>query len=338
MSDTLDITIRPYEESDESAVIDLLNAALQGGPAGMQTVEFFRWKHLENPFGQSLLLLAETDGRLVGLRAFMRWELRSGDRTLRAVRAVDTATHPDAQGRGVFSQLTKRALTELEGTDFVFNTPNEKSLPGYLKMGWQRVGKVPIQVRVRRPIRFARGFRSGASMEVSTLPPAQAGSVGETLSSIHGLDQLLASTEPTAPHLRTPSDVNYLRWRYASAPGLDYRIVVHESDGQLEGLAIFRIRSRRELIESAVAELIVAPGAVGAARHLLHDVINAARVDHVTCSMMNRDDLRKATARLGFIPSPTRPTLVVKPLRDKLDPDPTHLGSWGVGLGDLEVF
>jgi len=96
-------------------VLDLLGLTLGVGPAGRRPAEFFRWKHLENPFGPSLMLVAEADGRLVGLRAFMRWRFAAGDRQLRAVRAVDTATHPDYQGMGVFSRLTRAALDALDG-------------------------------------------------------------------------------------------------------------------------------------------------------------------------------------------------------------------------------
>ena len=72
--------------------------------------------------------------------------------------------HGDASrraGTGVFTRLTLAALEELKiDTDLVFNTPNGKSLPGYLKMGWRRVMDVPIRVRVRRPVRFAHLVRS----------------------------------------------------------------------------------------------------------------------------------------------------------------------------------
>jgi len=51
--------------------------------------------------------------RVVAFRTFMRWEFQRGDQVFRCVRAVDTATHPDYQGRGLFSQLTRSALPEL---------------------------------------------------------------------------------------------------------------------------------------------------------------------------------------------------------------------------------
>ena len=94
------------------------------------------------------------DDRVVALRVLLRWEFTRGGETLRAVRAVDTATDPNYQGRGLFRTLTMHGLDQMreEGVDFLFNTPNSQSLPGYLKMGWQVVGKVPAAFRVRTPL------------------------------------------------------------------------------------------------------------------------------------------------------------------------------------------
>jgi GNAT superfamily N-acetyltransferase len=103
------LDVRPYEDADEPRVLELLSASLGAGPSGDRSAAFFRWKHLENPFGRSVLLVAEADGGIVGLRAFLRWRLRAGHRELSAVRAVDTATHPEFQGRGIFSRLTRAA-------------------------------------------------------------------------------------------------------------------------------------------------------------------------------------------------------------------------------------
>ncbi len=64
------------------------------------------------------------------------------------MRAVDTATDPDFQGAGIFRRLTLHALDALPalGVEFVFNTPNDKSLPGYLKIGWKVIGRAPVRV------------------------------------------------------------------------------------------------------------------------------------------------------------------------------------------------
>ena len=150
-------------------MLALLSDSLAGGPTGERSPEFFRWKHEASPFGRSPRWWPSTTGRVVGLRTFMRWEFGSGGSSVRAVRAVDTATDEAHRGRGIFKLLTLAALDQMAGTaDLVFNTPNSNSLPGYLKMGWQRVAEVPIQVRPVRPLHFLRGIRSAREVTAAT--------------------------------------------------------------------------------------------------------------------------------------------------------------------------
>jgi GNAT superfamily N-acetyltransferase len=335
-----EVRIRPYAEDDEPRTVELLTAALGAGPAGERSAPFFRWKHLVNPFGRSFMLVAEADERIVGLRAFMRWRFLAGDLEFDAVRAVDTATHPDYQGRGIFTRLTLEALTRLEGeAAFVFNTPNAKSLPGYLKMGWRLVGRVPVALRVRRPVRFLGRLapRLRATNRPGPAPPIDAVPAAEALRDAEGLIHL-ASEGEREPRLHTPRTLRYLRWRYGQAPLLDYRAVSHEGGGQLDGLAIFRVRPRGGLWEATVDEVLTRPGDLETARHLLRLVLSAARVDHATCSFASGTDRSRAARSLGFLPSGRGMKFVVRPLADGLRPDPSHLRSWALSLGDLEVF
>jgi len=317
-------------------VLGLLDASLGGGPAGRRPPEFFTWKHLDNPFGRSLLLVAEHDDRLIGLRAFMRWRLAAGDRDLTAVRAVDTATHPDFQGMGVFSRLTRAALDAMEGqVDLVFNTPNGKSGPGYLKLGWREVGRVPVAVRVRRPLRLLTSRRARPGGPAPT-PPVAAGPAAATLEDADAVAALLGR-EPTPGGLATPRTVEYLRWRYGAAPLLGYRGVAEERGGELTGLALFRVRPRGGLWESTVAE-VLAGGDPATARRLLRRVAAAAPVDHLTLHAPAGSPLARAARRCGYLPSPAGIRLVVNPRTAGIDPDPTRLDAWALSLGDLEVF
>ena len=314
-------------------MLGLLDASLGGGPAGRRPPEFFTWKHLDNPFGRSLLLVAEHQDRLIGLRAFMRWRFEAGERTLAAVRAVDTATHPEFQGLGVFSRLTRAALEAMDGqVDLVFNTPNGKSGPGYLKLGWREVGKVPVAVRARRPLRLLLSGRA----RTRTAPPVTAAPAAEALADDDTLAALLAR-EPAPRGLATPRTAGYLRWRYGAAPLLGYRAVTEERDGELAGLAIFRVRPRGGLWETTVAE-VLAGGDAGTARRLLRRVVQAAPADHLTFAAPAGSAAARAATRAGVLPSPAGIALVANPVVADLRPDPAELGSWLLSLGDLEVF
>jgi len=335
------IAIRHFRDDDLPRVLELLRSSLGGGPGGMRTADFFRWKHLENPFGRSFALLGEADGRLVGFRAFMRWRLSAAGTPVLAVRAVDTATHPDYQGRGIFSTLTRRSLEALrDEADLVFNTPNEKSLPGYLKMGWQIAGNVPVRVRVRRPFRFVRRIRSlHEEIDVPLeKPPISAATAADVLAGEGSLPDLLLRTSSPDRRLATQRDLEYLRWRYGAAPLLDYRVVEESSNGRLNGVAIFRVRPRGRLWESTIAEVLVAPGDRGTAAKLLASVRDACPVDHLTCFFPADAAAARAARWHGYLRVPFGMTLAVNPLSPGSDPDPRHLSSWALSLGDLEVF
>lgn len=337
-----DLTPRRFQQDDQPGVLNLLRAALGEGPGGERSPAFFHWKHHANPFGPSFMLVAEDEGRIVGLRAFLRWELEAGGRRVRAVRAVDTATHPEYQGRGIFTRLTKEALTELaDEVDLVFNTPNQQSLPGYLKMGWRQVGRIPVSIRVRRPLRFVAGVlpvdRGGVIQEEAP-PDVEADTARRALADREAVETLLARARPADGRLRTARSSRYLRWRYADAPLLDYRAVSERRRGVLRGLAIFRVRRRGRLWESTCSELLVAPGDRATAAHLLAGVIAWSPTDHITLAVPRGYGLLGCARRRWFLPTGRGLTLVANPLAGRVEPDPLRVSSWALGLGDLEVF
>ena len=337
-----DLVVRPYREDDEEEVLALLRLCLGGGPAGERSPEFFRWKHEANPFGRSFMLVAEDAGRIVGLRAFLRWRFRVGDRTIDAVRPVDTATHPDHRGRGVFSTLTRAALDAVRAdTDLVFNTPNPDSLRGYLKMGWQVVGEVPIRVWVRRPARFvaARLRRSrSADRARSDRPAVSAPFAAEVLEDEGLVAALIDGSEVPGWGYSTERSVAYLRWRYGDAPLLGYHAAVEERDGTLAGVAFFRPRLEGQLWGFSVSEMLVAPGDVGTAKRLLARVRRAGDVAYDATSFPDGTAAAAASRGPRSLRSPRNPTLVVNPLRPNLAPDPHELSSWALSACDVEVF
>ena len=328
------LLIREYRDADEAAVLALLASSLGGGPTGTRSRALFRWKHLENPSGRSLMLLAECDERVIGLRAFMRWRFSGGGEVIQAVRAVDTATHPDYQGRGVFRTLTLEALDRLRGdTDLVFNTPNEKSMPGYLKMGWRSLGRLPVLVAPRHPVRMLRGWRD---TDPRPMGPVEAPTAAEALAD-PDLPKLLM--DRPEPRLHTIQTLEYLRWRYAHAPLLDYRAVTErDPGGLLSAMAVFRVRLRGSLREATVSELLLGKGGAAVGRRLLRAVAQAGRVDHLAMLFPPRSLERSAARGAGALRAPGGVRLLCNPLHDRIDPDPTSITLWALTTGDVEVF
>lgn len=331
------LTVRPMADDDLDAVVELLDRALGPAPAGVDRRALFVWKHLDNPFGRSIALVAETDGRLAGLRAFMRWRLRAPDGSeCEAVRAVDTATAPDAQRRGVFSTLTREALQECarQGVAVVFNTPNAKSLPGYLKLGWRPVARWPLRIRAHRPVRLVgatlrRDLRPGPGVEPRS--GRLVGAADRLAGPGQGLDELLRLPGDRTLGLHTPRTREYLRWRYAAGP---MRYHVLEDD---RALVVTRLRRRGRLMEAVVCEALARPGGDAAVRGLLRALPAAAGADHALT--LADSPWTAEAARAGYRRIPRAGiTFVVRPVTPRSGPDPLVPSSWALTLGDLEVF
>lgn len=101
-----DFEVRLAREADTDGVL----AALGDGYARPFTSEWFRWKHVDNPWGRSRCWVAEDDGGLLGVVFGMPWRLSTAGRPITCRRLVDGATTVRAQRRGVFRAVVKAEL------------------------------------------------------------------------------------------------------------------------------------------------------------------------------------------------------------------------------------
>ena len=123
------MNIRAGIPEDTNSIIELLKKSL-GESTIPKSEALWNWKHIKNPFGKSYILLAEENSELIGVRAFMQWKWLWKGKIYKTVRAVDTATHPEHQGKGVFKKLTlqQAEICKKDGVDFIFNTPNKTKI------------------------------------------------------------------------------------------------------------------------------------------------------------------------------------------------------------------
>jgi GNAT superfamily N-acetyltransferase len=296
-------------------VLGLLAAALGESELLRRTPEMFAWKHVDNPFGSSIMFVAEDEEGIVGFRAFMRWELATaGGNRLRCVRPVDTATHPRAQRRGIFRRLTLEAVdaAHLDGVDLIFNTPNPRSRAGYLTMGWTEVGRIGVLVRplLRGLVRRADG-----------LP---------TVTGSRGWDDARLVPDRAPQGLRTPRIPAYLNWRFSRHPTAEYRVV--DTPG---GTAVFRPnlrRSRRELVVSdAFGE------EAGRAIRRAARTTDAAYLAG-WFSPGSRERRQAVSAAMIPLPLVRALTLVARPLRADLASMVENLDRWDLALSDVELL
>ena len=323
------LTIRPAEENDVLNIQALATHALGDQPV-LRSVPFWKWKHKANPFGESPVLVMQNADDLVGLRALMRWNLVKDKNIFTAHRAVDTATHPDYHGKGIFTQLTFSLLEQLNAGDptVIFNTPNRKSRPGYLKMGWAQSGKTRLKICLS-PSGLVKNHlgsktKSGYVQEKVILP--------ESLEELLAAHQNLFSNQVT-----TACSTDYLRWRYMEIPGVSYSSHFRESENGCCWI-IWRIKKNFGLVELRLLEIFFS-GSPSNVREAIREVISRTRPDVVTV-LTDGCGIIDECLPTGFIPaSALGLNITVRKVNDAgLFNDLMNTDNRYLSAGTLELF
>jgi N-acetylglutamate synthase-like GNAT family acetyltransferase len=311
------MNLRKATETDIAAIIDLLKISL-GESLIPKSEDLWNWKHVYNPFGKSPVLIAEENEEIIGVRAFLRWNYAQNGKIIRTCRAVDTATHPKYQGKGIFSKLTLALLEELqqEGVQAVFNTPNTQSTPGYLKMGWEKWGNLPLKLK----------FHLGKTK-----------SKQGPLSDWHAVEGLITSLEAenqSDSKLITHLSPGYLNWRYRDSPLFPYHYL---SDGN-SYLLIYRIKEGKMGREFRICDFFTTAAfsklQEKAFKKALNGQIQASGARFSSFSGLSYPS--QNSLDMGFLP-----ILKIGPLVTlrKIQEDFIPLNQpWHWSLGDLEVF
>lgn len=323
----IEYTVRVANESDLPAIIELFELSL-GAEHGAPTESFWRWKHIDNPFGVSPVLLAFDGDKLIGLRAFMRWQWKYQGTVLPAFRAVDTGTHPDYRGKGIFSRLTKQLIAELKETEpssFIYNTPNDKSKPGYLKMGWQVLGKPNLVGSVAFSYsRFAKErfwayHHALQDLDFSTL-------------------NYQVDLNPDLIHVN--HSVAYYKWRYQYIPELPYGAFVYESKGQAV-LLFFHLKPRKHFYELRICDALWLSGEPNRTELMKASHKLAGRLGTPFISLMLKGPI-SPWERVRFRMFSLRkfaPEVTVREVNDsELMALAGNINNWSFTMGDLELF
>jgi len=312
--------IREATSSDIPEIITVLRASI--GEAKLpKTEEIWKYKHFDNPFGASIVLLAVGSGRIIGVRAFMKWEWYLNGTRFSALRAVDTGILPEHQGKGIFKTLNKAGLelSKDRGNHFIFNTPNSKSLPANLKMGSNKMGKlkiafIPGNFRNRNLKKENFQYRKSKNLTAIELQ--------ELLDAYNNLQSQRSK-------IFTPKSPNYLRWRYEQNPLQKYEIIA-DRDFYIAAY----LKPHKHFTELRVAE------------HIYYNQVGLEKIKRAVSEMNKifRAELIAYTSGLNLssfqFSAKLGPVMVYRNLN--LDAGSqkkiNNLNNWSYTLGDLELF
>jgi GNAT superfamily N-acetyltransferase len=172
------------------------------------------------PAGNAKVVTVREQGKLLAVNAMVPETLRHDSGTTLGWQSCDTATHPDARGKGLFKTCLNSLREHLKEGEIFFGYPNANSMPGFLKFGW-----------------ITRGMLDAY---VAPLPSF----TGDT--AIQPINRFDERFDEFAKRMIQPGTVciersmSYLNWRYFSHADSPYSAFTYTQNGRIEGFAVVR--------------------------------------------------------------------------------------------------
>jgi GNAT superfamily N-acetyltransferase len=112
------------------------------------TLEFLEWQYKSNPHGYVEGFDAYFENDLVGHYAAIPVSYKFKGKIKKGLLSLNTATHPEHRGKGLFTKLALETYKEAkkDGFEFIVGVANENSTPGFIKkLGFELIA--PLEVK-----------------------------------------------------------------------------------------------------------------------------------------------------------------------------------------------
>jgi GNAT superfamily N-acetyltransferase len=141
-----DYSLAPaLEQAGIDSYVQLFDRSFEGDAKLSRA--YLDWQYLQNPHGKVIGTDAFLGGELAAHYAVIPRRYLLGDQVFSAALSVNTATHPDHQGKGLFVKLATEtyARAERQGVAFIVGVANAQSIGGFVRrLGFVELGQVRL--------------------------------------------------------------------------------------------------------------------------------------------------------------------------------------------------
>lgn len=237
-------TMRPATAEDH----DQIRALFLEVFGYQRSAEHDRWLSFGSPDGHIIATVAVHRDKIVGFYGLLPTSLRLGGQRVLGAQSLDTMTHPDYRGQGMFTRLAIETydLAAARGVKALYGFPNEASYPGFVRrLNWDHTGDVPRWTRILRPsgIRpmpepLGRGLDVVAKLIGNRASPAVKRGRPEASELTRLIDECMDVRDICRVD-RTPA---WMMWRFATDSNRQYEWITAGDPHRLAAIAVWGIR------------------------------------------------------------------------------------------------
>jgi len=308
--------------------------------------ELFAWKYQDNPHQvdhESCLIYVAKDGdKVVGARSLFPGRVYYKGSWYLGAQAGDTMVHPQYRGQGIFADLLKLSIEDLQARELnvLYNFPNQYSLPGNLRQGATKQSEIVTAVRVLSLLRAFRRERR-KRFAAPDLPEIQELSAAKDYILTLGttvdaqVDDLFTQTFADTGFVAQDRTARHLNWRFGQYPNpyKSYRFLHLWHHDRLVGYAVLSFSGNGV---GEVVDYLVMNHSRRLFVQLLRGAMNWYKL--IGASHMkiwySHPSHRRALSTRAFIPKPLNITFVTR----YLVPVPFAQASWYISMGDTDTF
>jgi GNAT superfamily N-acetyltransferase len=295
--------IRLYQDGDEQGFM-ALDKMVEINPWNRRTLSNWQWKYKgPNPAGQSLMVVADHEGEVVGFFSALPMNYWLGGEEVLGSHSIAMMIKPEWQNKGLIKFVADRLIKEISERKilFTYGFPNDNAYAlhvkhlGYRDISQQKLLERKLGVRVDVELnRFTAGLEFNKINRFD--------------------DSVIDLWDEAKKHLkialiRTP---DFLNWRYIERPDVNYYAFGAYRDEKLAGYCVLKLYREGKLLRGHFLDLFTVPDDKEVGQFLVQQSLvffKNEKVDEVNLWMQGSVYLKEILFEYGFRNVSTRPMI-----------------------------
>lgn len=339
-------------------------ARVEYGESEIADPDYLRWQYLENPAGEAVVVVAHADtGELAGQYVVIPLEFRIEGKVVKGSLSLNTLTHPNYRGMGLFTKMANQAyaICEEEGLALTLGFPNKNSYPGFVrKLNFQHIGNASVMFRPLRPLRLLAALPKAPSAPKYAKSELEAGSNEELHLEVgpfeiksldyeaEGASYDRMTENQVEPRCSVHKNAAFCAWRFQSIPTRDYYSFQARNSNGIQAACVVRQRRVKGVECVFIVDLQMTSSEVGEAAgvSLLKGMLGHYRAKGVSLAglMVIQGATADRVARsMWFREMPSRllphdAPIIVRRNGSSVRESVFNIEGWGFAFGDYDVF